>query len=486
MTTRYLFVGFMVAGGLLIPGKRDAVAITVPDLASTCGTTGGTSGVNGCFKITNNHTGASAFGITGVSSGPAPAVKGTGSSGPGVQGTSTSGLGVQGTSTSGVGVTGTSTSSTGVTGSSSATNGTGIAGTASGTGTSAKGVSGTSINGYGVYGSSTGTVISATASGVYGTSSNGSGVTGVTTANSGTVAGVYGYTQTTNAFAILGENLGPSDSNSAIVGRIPSTDYLGNPKNSGFAVRGILNSTGGIAVYGQASNGGVGVSAEATTGIGVLAVSTSNHGIESSTSGSSAAGVHGISYADSTESSGVLGTATGQGYAIVGSNPASNGWAGVFFGNVWASGTYQGSDARLKKDVQELPYGLKDLLRLRPVSYKWQDEAKGHDRQLGLIAQEVQKVVPEIVTTAGPAKMLGVNYTALVPVTIKAVQEQERTIEAQAKLIADLNRRVAALEASKTKVAGSSFGTLGLALAALGMALPVGVVIARRKKNVTQ
>jgi len=96
-------------------------------------------------------------------------------------------------------------------------------------------------------------------------------------------------------------------------------------------------------------------------------------------------------------------------------------WAGYFNGDVFSAGTYQGSDERLKTDIKDALYGLSQLGKLRSVTFRWK---KGSTRptQLGLIAQEVQKVIPEIVRTDGTTGMLAVNYTSLIPVTIKAVQ----------------------------------------------------------------
>ena len=58
-------------------------------------------------------------------------------------------------------------------------------------------------------------------------------------------------------------------------------------------------------------------------------------------------------------------------------------------GDIYTTGTYQGSDLRLKDQVQDLGYGLGEVLRLRPVSYRWKDTTLGQPT-LGLIAQEVR------------------------------------------------------------------------------------------------
>jgi hypothetical protein len=130
----------------------------------------------------------------------------------------------------------------------------------------------------------------------------------------------------------------------------------------------------------------------------------------------------------------------------------------------------------LKKDIKDARYGLEQLLRLRPVTFKWKNEnGNGDGLQLGLIAQEVQKVVPEVVNTDATTGMLVVNYTALLPLAIKAVQEQQRVIEQQ-------EARLAALERGRGPVVSSLFsGGLGGGVA-LGL-LPLGLVLALRRRG---
>ena len=65
-------------------------------------------------------------------------------------------------------------------------------------------------------------------------------------------------------------------------------------------------------------------------------------------------------------------------------------WATVSDATGWAVG----SDERLKKDIQPLVYGLGTVQALRPVSFSWKHDGK---EDIGLIAQEVQKLVPEVV-----------------------------------------------------------------------------------------
>lgn len=90
---------------------------------------------------------------------------------------------------------------------------------------------------------------------------------------------------------------------------------------------------------------------------------------------------------------------------------------------VWAvNGAIQTSDLRMKKNIHLLPYGLKEVLQLNPVSYNWKDETDKANK-IGLIAQEVKKIIPEVVIGDAEKEKLGVNYAEMVVVLINAVQE---------------------------------------------------------------
>lgn len=94
-------------------------------------------------------------------------------------------------------------------------------------------------------------------------------------------------------------------------------------------------------------------------------------------------------------------------------------------GRTVALGPYQNvSDARLKKQVEDISHGLDEVMRLRPVSFEWKEQEDPWKKgtKIGLIAQEVEAVVPEVVST-NEEQMKAVAYSDLVPVLIKAVQE---------------------------------------------------------------
>ena len=91
---------------------------------------------------------------------------------------------------------------------------------------------------------------------------------------------------------------------------------------------------------------------------------------------------------------------------------------------------------RLKKNIKDLPYGLDDILKLRAVEFAWK-EKRGGKHDIGVIAQEIQEVIPEVVNevqTIGKSSEeleshLSVDYGKIVSVLIKAVQELSAELE---------------------------------------------------------
>jgi phage gp45-like len=90
---------------------------------------------------------------------------------------------------------------------------------------------------------------------------------------------------------------------------------------------------------------------------------------------------------------------------------------------VWAvNGTVQTSDGRLKNNIHHLSYGLREVLKLNPVAYNWIDENDPANK-IGLIAQEVKKIIPEVVIGDESTEKLGMNYAEMIPVLINAIRE---------------------------------------------------------------
>jgi hypothetical protein len=89
------------------------------------------------------------------------------------------------------------------------------------------------------------------------------------------------------------------------------------------------------------------------------------------------------------------------------------------------------SDRRLKKDITGLENGtLNKVMQLNPVSYLMKDQ-KDTKRNLGLISQEVQEVFPSITHYVEAQDVLSLSYIELIPILIKALQEQQGIIDTQ-------------------------------------------------------
>lgn len=125
----------------------------------------------------------------------------------------------------------------------------------------------------------------------------------------------------------------------------------------------------------------------------------------------------------------------------------------TFGASVYAASFIYTSDARLKENIHDLDAGIVTLMKLHPVSFTWKKDIAGPNagkNDIGLIAQEVEKILPGIVHTDDKGYK-SIDYVRLVPVLIKSVQDQEQTIESQQTKIDSLETRIAALEAKLGK-----------------------------------
>ncbi len=93
-------------------------------------------------------------------------------------------------------------------------------------------------------------------------------------------------------------------------------------------------------------------------------------------------------------------------------------------GTVRATEYFHGSDAAIKENVLPLESSLEKVLSLRGVSFSWKDGAR---KSMGLVAQEVEDVFPEIVL--GEEGEKSIQYTALIAPLIEGMREQQAEIE---------------------------------------------------------
>lgn len=182
---------------------------------------------------------------------------------------------------------------------------------------------------------------------------------------------------------------------------------------------------------------------------------------------------------------GVSSNGTGTHYGIYATATGTGNYAGYFAGDVHVAGNLTWtSDARKKTNIAGVSNALALVSQLQPKTYDFLEE-KGtglpEGRQYGLLAQDVEKILPELVKTIKTPKspeseptaqlteddiregkiaetptdapgeleeMKSVNYVALIPILIQAVKDQQAAIEAQNLKIQAQEQEIKALRTS--------------------------------------
>ena len=114
-------------------------------------------------------------------------------------------------------------------------------------------------------------------------------------------------------------------------------------------------------------------------------------------------------------------------------------------GDIYATGDIVAfSDERHKENIITIDNALEKVLKLRGVYYdwKWHPETKEHRRHMGLIAQEVNEVVPEVVTYDEDNDRFGVSYDKLVGVLIEATKDQQELINRQEQKLEEQQKEI--------------------------------------------
>lgn len=211
-----------------------------------------------------------------------------------------------------------------------------------------------------------------------------------------------------------------------------------------------FTSSAGETVYAVNSGGFAAVYGVGTNGYGVRGDASNYHGAYFT-------GLFYGAYAITTSSSygGIAGFAqNNSNYGILG---YANAWVVYGAGSAYVSGTYQGSDERLKENIEDLGNSLDKIAQLRAVKFQWKPNTdasiNGTYADVGLIAQEAISVLPNIVkeVTAPPLmegqnatlnQELGTFYTIdygkLIPYLVDAVQELKTKLDAAEARIAQL------------------------------------------------
>jgi hypothetical protein len=93
----------------------------------------------------------------------------------------------------------------------------------------------------------------------------------------------------------------------------------------------------------------------------------------------------------------------------------------IFTGNVTVEGTFtESSSIRFKENIVDLESSTEKVEQLRPVRY---NKIGVEEEEIGLIAEEVAEIYPEVVTYNEEGEPTGVNYTRLSVILLKSVQE---------------------------------------------------------------
>ena len=203
--------------------------------------------------------------------------------------------------------------------------------------------------------------------------------------------GVTGNTNMSGTLTVIGKST---------LGSVGITGALG--------VTGNTNMDGTLTVIGQSTLGNVGI----TGALGVTGQST----------------LGSVRITDTTNST---SSTTGALKIDGGLGVVGNSYFGSslnVLGNFTSTSTTTSSDARLKMNIKPIDDALNKVLSLNGVTYKWIDQNKYNDRdQIGLIAQDVEKIIPELVLTDDQG-MKSVNYSQMVSILIEAIKEQNKMI----------------------------------------------------------
>lgn len=125
----------------------------------------------------------------------------------------------------------------------------------------------------------------------------------------------------------------------------------------------------------------------------------------------------------------------------------------TFSGGIHTTYCTMDSDQRFKEKIEPLEDAAETIAKLNGVSYFWKQEGfpeKNFEeqRQIGLIAQDVEKVLPEVVRTDDDGYK-SIAYSQIVPVLIEAVKSQQQTIKQQQQQIDELRRLLESAVGSK-------------------------------------
>jgi hypothetical protein len=226
-----------------------------------------------------------------------------------------------------------------------------------------------------------------------------------------------------------------------------------SPTVSTTSLTGAIRTAGGLGVQLNANIGanfGVG----GATALGGNTLVTGTLGVSAAVSITGNI-VSSATTASTGSSVGAITTAGGLGVQLA----AHFGSTANFGGVVTATSYVESSDANYKREIQTVSNALEKIQQVRGVNYFFRnvdfpDEGFPTVLQSGFIAQEVEEVMPEAVSTDSKTGMKKMSYKSVTPYLLEAVKEQQRQIQEQQRQIQELQAHVRQL----LVLAGSSSG----------------------------
>jgi len=285
------------------------------------------------------------------------------------------------------------------------------------------------------------------------------------TATSGGANGVWGQTESSAGAGGFFLNNASSGSGVGLGGQNNSTGSGSSPEAAPSGVKGVINSSspGGyssavLGVNNGTSDYGIGVSGvQHGSGWGVYGTTLSGIGVYAGAGGASAIPLVANGFAGQTahlQEWWVDGTAisvvdASGNFGIGTTSPAVR---LDVAGEAHATDFVATSDMRFKEEVMPIDDALSKVLRLQGVYFKWNDRYRDElrrtntrRRQVGVIAQQVREVLPEVVSEWSDERgegYLAVDCGRLSAVTIEAVKEQQKQIRNLLERISTLEERL--------------------------------------------
>lgn len=146
-----------------------------------------------------------------------------------------------------------------------------------------------------------------------------------------------------------------------------------------------------------------------------------------------------------------------------GTGTTSPGYTLTVSGTSWTTNNaWAGSDIRWKQNIVPLQSSLDKVMQLKPVNFDWRanefpDLHFSNGTQIGFIAQDVEKVIPEVVTTDNNGYK-GISYERITPVLTGAIQELKKENEQLKKENNDMRKELAGLRDDVQKLKNSING----------------------------